>query len=100
LFKIQLPKFCIHQENFPTVSNYSYIFTKSSATITTICGRVAAMVTVHNTTASNITSLSMVVNFIPLQVHPYLKEENQQNHFTQHGREFHSFISERRKPTN
>lgn len=71
-------KIGIHQEKFPTVSNYSYIFTKSSATITTICGRVAAMATVHNTTASNITSLSMVVNFIPLQVHPYLKEENQQ----------------------
>ena len=30
----------------------------------------------------------MVVNFIPLQVHPYLKEENQQYHFTQHGSEF------------
>ena len=73
-------KIGIYQENFPTVSNYKlYIFTKSSATITTICGRVAAMATVHNTTASNITSLSMVVNFIPLQVHPYLKEENLTN---------------------
>jgi hypothetical protein len=45
----------------------------------------------------------MVGNFIPLQVHPYLKEENQQYHFTQHGSEFHSSsstsISERRKPT-
>ena len=69
-------KIGIHQEYFSTVSNYSYIFTKSSATITTICGRVAAMATVHNTTASNITSLSMVVNFIPLQVHPYLKDTN------------------------